>query len=219
MMAADSRGARGSKCVPSADRRDYARCRTNRLGVSTFWPAYRRLSKVSLAYGVIDTENDFANVRVANVSNIGRMFSARTLLGVTSSISVLTTIAEEEVQTVASWVQELDLTHLSGYQRRQVLEMLGKYSVLLDGTDLGPMTEPHLDIATGDARPVHQELYRARPHERHVIDEEIESMWKLKVIRPSHSPRSSPVVLVLKNDISTRLYIDYQRLNTLSVRD
>lgn len=52
-----------------------------------------------------------------------------------------------------------------------------------------------------------------------MIDEKIERVVKLKVIQPGQSPWSSPVVLLSKSNSSTRLCINYRRLNTLSVRD
>ncbi|GBL82029.1 Retrovirus-related Pol polyprotein from transposon 297, partial [Araneus ventricosus] len=55
--------------------------------------------------------------------------------------------------------------------------------------------------------------------EKEIINEQIEQWLKDKIIRPSTSEYSSPVVLVKKKDGSSRLCIDYRRLNKITVRE
>lgn len=132
-------------------------CRTNCTGVSLLRHTHR-MDNVSAVHGVIETEDSFADIRVAKFSKTDRMLSLGTLEGVVSHIEVLTTIEEEEVQTVAAWVQ--GLTHQSKAERDAVLELLEKYFMLFDGTDLGSMAGPQHEIQIGHARPVHQAPYR-----------------------------------------------------------
>lgn len=44
-------------------------------------------------------------------------------------------------------------------------------------------------------------------------------MLKDSLIRPNHSPLSSPVVLVKKKDDAWRFYVDYRELISLTVKD
>jgi len=58
------------------------------------------------------------------------------------------------------------------------------------------------------------------PHAlREVLDKEIASMLKMEVIEPSTAAYASPVVMVKKPDGSTRVCVDYRKLNQATVFD
>jgi hypothetical protein len=125
-------------------------------------------------------------------------------LAVASSVESISVVEQSSEMTVETWLQEIDLSHLKSEERVRVQDLLRKYSCLFDGVDLGPMAAPAHHIETCGARPVHQSPYRAGPHERRMIEQEVERMLHLKVIQSSMSACSSPVVLVPKTD-GTRL--------------
>ena len=74
-------------------------------------------------------------------------------------------------------------------------------------------------IDTGDAQPIRSAPYRVSFKQREIIEKEIKKMLDNKIIRPSFSPWSSPVVLVEKKDKSVRFCVDYRKLNAITKKD
>ena len=54
---------------------------------------------------------------------------------------------------------------------------------------------------------------------RKSLQEDIQRMIDMNVIRPSESPYSSPVVVVRKHDGTNRICIEYRRLNRITLPD
>ena len=76
-----------------------------------------------------------------------------------------------------------------------------------------------MEIDTGSSEPIAQKPYRAPLTKRKMIEEEVASMLKMGIIRPSSSPWASPVTLVPKKDGTTRFCIDYRKLNAVTKKD
>jgi RNase H-like domain found in reverse transcriptase/Reverse transcriptase (RNA-dependent DNA polymerase) len=169
--------------------------------------------------GVIETSDGFVNLPVANLSKPERVLPKRFSFAVDSSVEIIRVVEQSSKMNVETWLQEIDLSHLKTEESARVQELLRKYSCLFDGVDLGPIDGLAHHIETRGARPVHQSPYRAGPHERRMIEQEVERMLHLKVIQPSMSAWSSPVVLVPKTDGTIRFCADYRKLNELTVRD
>ncbi len=74
-------------------------------------------------------------------------------------------------------------------------------------------------IDTGDSRPINAVPYRMSPTEKKRVADEIETMLKNDVIRPSRSPWAAPVVLVTKKDGSIRFCVDYRKINAVTKKD
>jgi hypothetical protein len=51
------------------------------------------------------------------------------------------------------------------------------------------------------------------------LEKQIKHLLETKLIRPSHSPYASPVLLVKKKDISGRLCIDFRKLNAKTIKN
>ena len=86
----------------------------------------------------------------------------------------------------------------------------------LDDSELGCTSLVQHRIETGNQSPIKQPIRRVPFVYRNKIAEMVESMEKQRVIKPSTSPWSSPVVLVPKKDSSLRFCIDYRKLNSVT---
>ncbi|CAH8642613.1 unnamed protein product [Dicrocoelium dendriticum] len=74
-------------------------------------------------------------------------------------------------------------------------------------------------IDTGTAEPITQRPRRVPTQYREELRKMIEDMLDAKIIIPSKSPWSSPIVLVKKKNGSLRLCIDYRKLNDVTRKD
>ena len=83
------------------------------------------------------------------------------------------------------------------------------------GTAVG--IEHKIDIE--NSPPIKIPPYKIAPHKLDAIRAEINEMIEKKVIVPSKSPYSSPIVMVPKKDGSNRMCIDYRKLNEVTVKD
>ena len=69
------------------------------------------------------------------------------------------------------------------------------------------------DIPTGSEAPVHQRVRRLPQQQVPILREQIESLHRKGIIRPSRSDWASNILLVRKKDGTWRLCIDYRELN------
>ncbi|GJX97370.1 transposon ty3-I gag-pol polyprotein [Tanacetum coccineum] len=61
--------------------------------------------------------------------------------------------------------------------------------------------------------------YKHPPSQKDAIESMVQELLDSKVIRPSYSPFSSPIVIVKKKDGTRRMCIDYKKLNKLTIKD
>ena len=72
---------------------------------------------------------------------------------------------------------------------------------------------------TGDLKPVAKPAYRLLPKEQDDVKWQVQDFMDKKLIQPSQSAWSSPVIFVSKPDGSLCMCIDYVALNQATVKD
>ena len=72
------------------------------------------------------------------------------------------------------------------------------------------------ELDTGDHQPIFQRAYNTPTALKESIDKELDWLLEKGFIRPSTSPWASPLVAVKKPDGTTRLCVDYRRINDIT---
>ena len=75
-----------------------------------------------------------------------------------------------------------------------------------------------IEVLPGTA-PISKAPYRMAPAELKELQTQLQELLEKGFIRPSHSPWGAPVLFVKKQDGSTRMCVDYQELNKVTIRN
>ena len=109
---------------------------------------------------------------------------------------------------------------------KQFKELIHKYShaFYLPESELTTIIGFHHNIPTGDSPPVYCLPYQKSPSELAAINDELQKMLKLHIIRPSFSSWGAPCILVPKPiekglPQPPRFVVDYRELNTVTAGD
>jgi transposase InsO family protein len=123
----------------------------------------------------------------------------------------------------AKWMEDVsvNLEALTIHQRKEVLEFLSKWEDVFSQNDLdiGITSLVKHQIHLADDTPFRQRHRRIPPHMYEEVKEHLEQLLEGGIIRKSHSPWASNMVLVRKKDGSLRVCVDYRELNAKTVKD
>ena len=97
-------------------------------------------------------------------------------------------------------------------------DLLRKYADVFSGNPSVTSVATHR-IDTGDSAPIRCSPYKVPQKLEEVVNNEIENMFKMGIIRPSASPWAFPVVVVPKPDGTIRFCVDYRKLNSITKMD
>ena len=109
----------------------------------------------------------------------------------------------------------------SPYNRKLIEDLISKnHDIIAEKmTQLGKSRRVKHEIKTGTHPPVFTPPRRTVRATQHIIQQNVEEMLLHKIIRPSVSPYSSPVVLVPKKSGEKRFCIDYRKLNSITEKN
>ena len=113
-------------------------------------------------------------------------------------------------------------SELTKEQNDKFNEIISKNEYLFARTYLdlkSPCSIYQFRINTTSDQPIRIQPYRRSYKEKLIIQDEIYKMLEAKIIRPSQSPWSFPVVLITKPDGSSRFCVDYRKLNAITLLD
>lgn len=120
----------------------------------------------------------------------------------------------------------IDLSHLESKIRNQLTKILQTNEDVLQLPDQPLKFSSNIKhkIRTTDEIPVHGKMYKYPEIHRAEVQRQIEDMLEKKIIRPSISPWSFPVVIVPKKQDKSgqtkwRIAIDYRKLNDKTIDD
>lgn len=121
---------------------------------------------------------------------------------------------------------KLRLEHLNNEEKYKILTLCRQYGHLFyeNNTPLSStvLTKHHIRVTSED--PVYTKPYRVPQAMQEIISEHIDNLLANKIIRPSISPYSSPVLIVPKKKdasgkIKTRMVINYSKINDITIED
>ena len=150
----------------------------------------------------------FENFKIGEVSEVCKVVSIDQVLLIHENGSKETNL-------------EFNISHGSAKEREIIAELLENNRDIF-GDSVNHLqqaidVEHEINLTTNE--PIAMKPYRTSPLDQKIINEQIEEMLENKIIQPSMSNYSFPVVLVEKKNGKKRFCIDYRKLNAVTIKD
>ena len=186
---------------------------------------------VKVANGLVSTTRTQVPVRLLNPSPDVRVVYKGTKVATVEEIEETLPALVQAVQTEVTEVSyarrqtlnkmvESCASDLTEVEKERFLQLLLEYAdIFAEDGELGRTDKIKHNIDTGNAQPIRQPVRRLPVCHKGGLKSLLNEMEEKEVIRPSHSPWASPIVLVCKKDGSQRFCVDYQKLNAVTWKD
>ncbi|CAF1433061.1 unnamed protein product [Rotaria sp. Silwood1] len=211
---------------------------SNKMLLNVINEKTQQYKRIRLCDGLVNVKNNNLQLTIYNPTTRIVTLPKSMLLG---TVDHLTPNVYCSTLSSNSTIQHIDLTHetekksievadiitaltqhLQANQLyyQQVRDLLQNHSILFDTSKPRTIkTTVHHVINTGNHSPVNAKPYFKTIEQRKNAQQEIDKMLKAGIIIPSHSPWSSPVVLLKKPNGEFRFIIDYRKLNSITKKD
>ncbi|XP_065900680.1 uncharacterized protein [Dysidea avara] len=138
------------------------------------------------------------------------------------SVSTVSHDIGKELSALEDIFQELvENTSLSDNEKHLLFTLLMDYADIfaVSKDQLGRTDILQHEIVTKNVTPIRQRFRRMSPQQKEEMRTLLNDMLEKKIIKPSNSPWTSPIVLVKKKDGTSRFCVDYRQLNTITRKD
>lgn len=171
-----------------------------------------------------DGSDAYVPVEIHNSSDDDIQISPGTVVCAPQLVDICDAVQDENHDNNEEHVPEIDFASspMSQEQKKIAEQFFQEWerSIFSKGpNDLGCCTAVKHEIPLYDNTPFKQRHRRIPPAQYQEVRDHLKDMLNAGVIRESHSPFSSPVVLVRKRDGSLRFCIDFRKLNSRTVKD
>ena len=190
---------------------------------------------------VADVENGKIPVRVLNIGPEDVWLEPKSRLGTMQSAEILKSTDDEyavdidqkevtirkitakidkqqEIQPFTLDMGDVELTNSQKFKLDEVF-MKHRDAFIANDDDIGYTNTIKHPIHLSDNIPIKVPHRRIPPNQLDEVKRHIQKLLNQGIIRKSHSPYASAVVIVRKKDNSIRLCVDYRALNAKTIKD
>ena len=176
-------------------------------------------SLVDFNYGV----SKLVDINISNITTRTVTFPPKSIIAELQPVSIQNQPTPENQEFTIPLLDQvkIDVNNLSSDELTRGKDFITSFSDIFSksDTDVGHTHLVKHKIELEDERPFKQKYRGIPPSQYEEVKSHIHQLLQTGIIRKSHSPFSSNVVLVKKKDGSLRLCVDYRLLNSRTKKD